>query len=178
MSNFLWFLGQLLIFISYLVFWISRFAKNKNNILILDNTSRIFAIIAFFFLGTYDGIKNTMYVILSNILGQITNLKSKKSKNVVFYIMLLLSILMYCFDFNGISTICISICGILNLYGVIICDEQGIRIFGMIGSFFYMSFMFFTANITGFICEIICFIVMLMSYIKYSKIKSKKFIDQ
>lgn len=74
---------------------------------------------------------------------------------------------MYCFDFNNISTICITICGILNLYGVIMSNEQGIRIFGMIGSAFYNAFMFLTGNIMGVICETICFMVMLFSYIKY-----------
>ena len=166
-------LGQLLTLISYLIFWISRFMKNKNSILFLDNISRVFAIIAFLFLKTYDGIKNTLYVILRNLLGNFTNSKSKKSKGIAFYIMLLTLILLYSFDFNGISTICIAICGILNLYGVIMCNEQGIRIFGMLGSFFYMSFMFFTYNITGFVCEIICFIVMLTSYLKYNKTKKK-----
>ena len=51
----LFIIGQILTFISYLVFWISRFLKEKNKILALDNISRIFAIIAFIFLGTYDG---------------------------------------------------------------------------------------------------------------------------
>ena len=171
MNNLFLILGQLLTLISYLIFWISRFMKEKNSILILDNISRIFAIIAFLFLKTYDGIKNTLYVILRNLLGQFTNAKSKKSKNIVFYIMFLTLILMYSFDFNGISTICIAICGILNLYGVIMCNEQGIRICGMLGSFFYMSFMFFTSNITGLVCEIICFLVMFVSYYKYNKVK-------
>ena len=169
MNNLFWFLGQLLILISYLIFWISRFMKEKNSILILDNISRIFAIIAFLFLKTYDGIKNTVYVILRNLLGQFTNVKSKKSKSIVFYTMLLVLILIYSFDFNGISTICIAICGIVNLYGVIMCNEQGIRICGMLGSFFYMAFMFFTYNITGLVCEIICFLVMFVSYFKYNE---------
>jgi len=65
------------------------------------------------------------------------------------------------------SIICIALCGIFNLYGVIMCDEQKIRIFGMIGSLFYMAFMLFTGNIIGFVCEIICFFVMLVSYMKY-----------
>ena len=43
--------GQILTFISYLVFWISRFIKNKHKILLWDNVSRIFAIISFIFLG-------------------------------------------------------------------------------------------------------------------------------
>ena len=37
----------------------------------------------------------------------------------------------------------------------------------MIGSVFYTLFMFFTNNIVGTICEIICFAVMLISYLKY-----------
>ena len=162
-------IGQILTLISYLVFWISRFIKRKNNILFLDNVSRILAILAFAFLGTYDGIKYTVYAIARNTLGQITNNKSKKNKFTIFMIMLILLILMYSFNFNGVSTICIVVCGILNLYGVVMCKEQGIRIFGMLGSAFYMAFMFVTGNIIGTICEIICFFVMLASYLKYRK---------
>ena len=51
------------------------------------------------------------------------------------------------------------------------CNEQGIRICGILGSFFYMAFMFFTYNITGLVCEIICFLVMFVSYFKYRKVK-------
>ena len=72
-------LGQILTLISYLIFWISRFLKNRKNILFWDNISRIFAIISFYFLNTFDGIKNTLYVILRNVLGQIT---IKKRKNI------------------------------------------------------------------------------------------------
>lgn len=71
-------IGQILTLISYLIFWFSRFLRTKNNILLFDNISRIFAIIAFFVLGTYDGIKNTLYVILRNILGLLKTGKIKK----------------------------------------------------------------------------------------------------
>lgn len=170
----LFILGQILTLISYLIFWYSRFEKNKKNILLLDNISRIFAIVAFIFLGTYDGIKNTIYVILRNILGQITDKKEKYYKIISFLLMLSILVLMYIFNFNGISTICIAICGIANLYGTIMCNEQGIRIFGMIGSGFYTAFMLITGNIIGTICEVICFIVMLISYLKYRKLQVKK----
>ena len=82
-------LGQVFTFISYLIFWISRFLKNKKYILLWDNISRLFAIIAFLFLGTYDGIKNTIYVIARNILGDISDNKSKKYKVNIFIIMLI-----------------------------------------------------------------------------------------
>lgn len=159
--------GEILTLISYLVYWISRFIKSKNNILILDTISRVFVIIAFAFLGTYDGIKNTMYVILRNSLGQVTNEKSKNTKIITFIAMLMLLIVIYSFNFKGISTICIAISGILNLFGVIMCKEQGMRIFGMLGSSFYAAFMFSTGNIVGTICEIIGFFMVLLSYLKY-----------
>lgn len=159
--------GQFLTFISYGIFWISRFFRKKKDILLLDNISRIFAIISFAFLGTYDGIKNTIYVILRNFLGQVTNTKNKMNRISIFILMLIILVLIYSINFNGISTICVAICGILNLYGVLMCNEQGIRIFGMLGSAFYMAFMIYTNNIVGSICELICFFVMIVSYIKY-----------
>ena len=167
MNIFFW--GQLFTFFSYLIFWLSRFLKEKKNMLLLDNICRFLAIISFIFLKTYDGIKNTIYVIIRNLLGQVTNEKSKKIKLITFFTMFIVLILMYYINFQGISTVCIAICGILNLYGTIMCNEQGIRIFGMIGSIFYTGFMIFTGNIIGALCEIICFFMMLMSYIKYKK---------
>ena len=164
--------GQILTLISYLIFWYSRFKKDKKNILLLDNVSRIFAIVAFIFLGTYDGIKNTVFVILRNFLGQITDKKKTLYKITTFLLMLSILIIMYVANFNGISTICIAICGIANLYGTIMCNAQGIRIFGMIGSGFYTTFMILTGNTIGIICEIICFTVMLISFLKYRKIQN------
>ena len=143
------------------------FYKKQKNILLYDNFSRIVAIISFIFLGVYDGIKNTLYVILINILGQVTDKRIKKYKIITFIIMLLVLILIYIFDYYGISTKCIALCGIFNLYGIIMCEEQGIRFFGMIGSVFYTLFMIFTGNITGVIYEIICFFVIFTSYIKF-----------
>lgn len=165
-----WILGQFLTLISYIIFWISRFIKNKNNILLFDNISRIVGIISFACLGTYDGIKYTIFTILRNIMGQLTNEKMKNYKNITFLIMFAILVLINIFEFNGMATICILICGTLNLYAVIMCDEQGIRKLGMLGSVFYNLFMFITGNIAGVVCETICFCVMLASYIKYKNI--------
>lgn len=161
--------GQILTLISYIIFWISRFCKNKKDILFYDNISRVFAIIAFLFLRTYDGIKNTIYVIIRNVLGDYTNKKTKRTKVIILILMIIILFIIYAFDFNGYSTICILICGLFNLYGVIMCNEQGIRLFGLFGSVFYSMFMLLTNNYMGLICEIICFIVMLISYNKYHK---------
>lgn len=162
-------IGQFLTFLSYFAFWISRFKKNKENILLWDNISRVIAIAGFLFLGTFDGIKNTLFVFLRNYFGKVTIKKKTKYKLTTFFLLLLILIVMYALNYQGISTLFIAICGVINLYGVIMCNEQGIRVFGMIGSLFYTGFMIFTGNITGVICELFSFMVMLCSYIKYSK---------
>ena len=131
-----------------------------------DNISRIFAILAFLFLKTYDGIKNTIYIIFRNFIAQKFD-KSKK-KFLILIIMIFILMAMYIFNFNNLATICIAIFGIINLYGTF-NNEQDIRVYGMIGSIFYALFMILSKNTTGFICEIICFFMLLISFIKYRK---------
>ena len=160
-------IGQVLTFISYLVFWISRFFKIKKNMLLWDTISRLVAILAFFFLGTFDGVKNTVFVIIRNYVGKTIDNKNKKVKILAFLALLFTLTLLYCYNFNNLATIAIALCGIFNLYGTIMCDEQGIRLYGMIGSIFYMAFMVLTENYVGFVCEMICFLMIFLSYLKY-----------
>lgn len=162
--------GQVLTFISYVVFWLSRYMKSKSNMLFYDNISRGIAIMSFLCLSTYDGIKNTIFVIIRNIVGQKITKQSKKIKAIAFFAMFICLCLLYITSFHKIATICVFICGLFNLYGVIMCDEQGIRLYGLIGGCFYALFLFFTKNYTGFVCELICFIVLFTSYMKYKKI--------
>lgn len=160
-------IGQIMILVSYLIFWTSRTLKNKYYILLWHNISRVTAIISFFCMNHFDGVKNSAFVIVRNTLGQFLDRKNQTTKYIVFFIMLSILMLMYYFDFHGISTICIGMCGFVNLYGVLFCKEQGIRICGIIGSVFYTFFMGFTGNVVGVICELICITITLVSYLKY-----------
>lgn len=168
-------IGQILTLLSYIVFWVSRYMKSKNNMLLYDNISRGFAILAFLCLSTYDGVKNTLFVLVRNTIGQKIIDKSKKVKIIVYVVMSICLCILYISSINKLATICVFICGLFNLYGVIMCDEQGVRLYGFIGGCFYASFLFFTKNYTGFICELICLIVLVTSYLKYKSICDKKF---
>ena len=168
-------IGQALTLISYIVFWVSRYMESKKNILLYDNISRCFAILAFICLKTFDGIKNTLFVIVRNVVGNKISKQSKKTKLSVFIVMIICLCLLYITSFNNVATICVFTCGVFtcgvfNLYGVIMCDEQGIRLYGLLGSGFYAMFLLFTGNYTGFICELICAVIMYTSYRKYNKI--------
>ena len=162
-------LGQILTFLSYLIFWLSRFLKSKKGMLLCDNISRVFAILGFIFLGTIDGIKNTLFVVVRNCVSSRVVNESRIIKLRYFGIMLGVLFLMYILDFNGISTICVAVCGIFNLYGTVVCNEQGMRLCGLAGSGFYAIFLFTTKNYVGFICELICGIVLTTSFLVYKR---------
>lgn len=160
-------LGEVFTFVSYLIYWISVFKKEKKNMLLYDNLCKIFTILAFIVLKTYDGIANTVLSIIRNIIGNKIKDKNKKTKIFAFCIILIIMGILYAISFSGISTIFVAICAIFNLYGVIMCNEQGLRICGMLGSIFYFCFMIAAKNYTGAACEAITFISTFLSFIKY-----------
>jgi hypothetical protein len=171
-------IGQFLTFLSYLIYWISRFYNKKKTLLIWDNTSRFVAIISFLALGTIDGIKNTIFVIFRNFMGIYLEKKPKKIKYIYFVILVIILTLLYSksllnLNLSNISSLCIYLSGIFNLIGAILCNTQGIRLFGIGGSLSYSLFMITTHNYTGFCCEFICLGVLITSYIKNKKKMSK-----
>lgn len=161
--------GQALICMRYIIFWVSCYMKTKKYMLVYDNISKFFVIAGFLCLGTYDGIKNTLFSFVRNIIGNKVTEKPKKSKLAIFIVMSIVLFLIYLTNISKISTICVFICGIFNLYGVVVCREQGIRICGLLGSGFYAMFLHLTGNYIGLICELVCAIVKFMSYCKYRK---------
>lgn len=160
-------IGQLLTFISYAIFWISRFLNSKRKMLVLDNLSRIAAIISFICLGSVNGIMNTLFVMVRNYCGQKTESMDISVKRKTFLVLLIILIFMYTVTYGGISTIALFICAVFNLIGVILCDEQGIRLYGLGGSAFYAIFLLLIHNYTGFVCEIICAVILVSSYLMY-----------
>ena len=154
-------LGNILTAISYIIFWTSRFCKNKKKILIVDNISRLITILSFLCLKNLNGIQNTFFVLIRNELGH--RVKNKK-KYIAFFIMLAILFFMYYLSFEFPSTIFIAVCGITNLIGVILCETKWLRIWGMIGSIPYILFQLSIKNYAGTICEFITLIIMLYTF--------------
>lgn len=166
-------LGQLLTLLSYTIFCVSRFFKNKDKMLIFDNISRVVTIISFICLGSFNGIQNTIFSFIRNYCGQKLINKTVNAKRVTFVISFMIMSIVYLVSFRGISTIVMFICAVFNLIGVILLDEQGMRLCGLVGSILYSMFLYLIGNNTGFICEIICALVLISSYLLY-KNKSNK----
>lgn len=164
-------LGQALTFVHYVMFWISRYLKSKKNILLFDSVSRIVSIMGFVLLGTYDGVISSIFIIVRNTVCRVAQDKTKRFKYVCFVLLIFVLLILHLTQYNGLSTICVIIYGILNVCGNLLCDEQGIRLFGFSGCIFYGTFLVLTQNWTGLVCEIICAIVLLNSYFVYRRKK-------
>lgn len=157
--------------LSYAIFWASRFLSNKKAILNMDNLSRLVTIVSFLFLDSINGIQNTLFILFRNEVGKKVIDKPIKVKYSFFYVLLGILLLMYLFSFNGLSTICLAVCGVLNLIGTIFGDEQQLRLYGLVASLFYMAFLFLTGSLSGCLCEGITFLMIFLSWKKYNKVK-------
>lgn len=159
-------IGQILTFISYAIFWISRFGKNKKNILIIDNCSRVFTIMSFVCLGSLNGIQNTIFSGIRNFIGQKV---TDKYRYKVYIVMVTILTCMYAISFNGFSTVLLYMCAFFNLIGVILLKEQGLRMCGMIGGIIYIGFQIAINNYVGAVCEFVGVVVTLVAYMKCMK---------
>lgn len=162
-------IGNGVIGINYIVFWTSRFAKEKKNILILDSISKILTIIGFILLGKYNGIENAVFSGIRNAGAGAVIKKDIKVRAIVFILFFALMATVFLLDFQGIATLCVLITATLNALGAILLKPQGIRLMSVIGSAFYAGFQLFSHVYFGVVCELITFVVSLASYIKYSE---------
>lgn len=161
--------AQIIIGLNYLVFWISRFAKEKKNIIILDSIAKLLTIFGFLLMHKYNGIENAVFSGIRNTIAGVVIKKNLKVRILVFIIFFTIMTSVFLLDFQGIATICVLITATLNAFGTILLKPQGIRLMSVIGSAFYAGFQLFSHVYFGVFCELITFIVSLVSFLKYRK---------
>ena len=170
-------LSQCFIMIGYLIFFVSRFSKNKKSILIKDNLSRSCFIIGYAFLRSINGIEHTVYGIIRNVVGQSLNEKKKKYKIIGFITMLILLCVMYGVSFNNTSTLLLILSGIINLTAIMFYQAQGIRLGTVLASICNVIAFVIIESYISVIGEVLCGIMGVISYIK-EKLKTDEYINQ
>lgn len=161
------FYGQLFIFLSYIVFWFALYCKSKKTVLKMTISSYLVAYLGFIFTYNLNGTINNTYGIIRSFVGvKMDNFETKK-RIPVLVSMLTVLLLIYYFTYDGVSTLCLAVCGVLNLIGSLLGDAQWLRKLGLAGGVFYAMFLLFSGSVVGFVCELITDIVLLTSYIKY-----------
>lgn len=162
-------IGQVLTLISYIIFYWSRFLKSKNALLISEIIIKIICIVAFIFLGSASGIINSIFGIVRNTTGIFVKNKNIKIKHISLVLLLLLLTIIQFTQYEGINTIFVYVCAVINALGIIVLKEQGQRITGAIGGTFYFLFQIAITNWVGAICELGTIISQLTSWFKYRK---------
>lgn len=163
-ENFL--ISQGFIIIGYFVFFISRFRKNKNSILMTDNISRGCFIIGYVLLHSINSIEHTVYGIIRNLVGQALIKHKKIYKIIGFTIMLILLFAMYGVSFNGVDTIMFILSGLINLYATIFAKEQGIRLGTVFAAICNIIAFLIIGSYASIIGEVLCGIMGVVSFVK------------
>lgn len=171
----MFYLSQAFIIVEYSVFLVSRYQKDKKNILIADNLSQISFILGYLFLRSANSVEHTIYGILRNIVGQKLLNSTRKTKIMYFIVMLILLCVMYGVTFSGCSTILFVISGIINLFAVIFLSEQGIRMGTALAALCNITAFLMLESYASILGEITCGMIGLMSFRKnYQMVKAIK----
>ena len=161
-------IGQILTAISYIVYYISRFKKDKKDMLLWDNISVFFTLLSFVFLKSYEGASGTLYSYVRNKVQSLVK-GNKKNERIGFWVLLIVLLVILGVHFNGLFTLFLFLTNLFNLVGVMFFNPQGIRLCGVIASVCYLSFQIILNNYVGIICEIITMVVTLLSFVIYLK---------
>mgnify|MGYP003290135573 CR=1 FL=1 len=160
------YISQGFIIIGYLIFFISRFRKNKKSILMTDNLSRICFIIGYYLLNSLNSIEHTIYGIVRNTIGQKLISKNKIYKVFGFLILLIILCIMYGLSFNGFSTIMFILSGLINLFAIVFAKEQGIRLGTTLAAICNITAFVIIGSYASIIGETLCGFMGVLSFIK------------
>ena len=160
------FISQGFIIVGYLIFFISRFKKNKKSILMVDTISRICSIIGYSLFDSINSIEHIVYGIARNTVGQILISKKKTCKIFSFVAMLIVLCIMYGLSFNGISTIMFMLSGLINLFAVIFAKEQGIRLGTIFAAVCNIIAFIIIGSYASIIGEVMCGFIGILSFLK------------
>ena len=162
--------AQGLVTIGYLIFFISRFRKNKKSILMTDNISRICFIVGYFLFNSINSVEHTIYGMARNIIGQALITSKRFYKILGFLIMLIILCIIYSLSFNGVSTIMFMLSGLINLFAIVFATEQGIRLGTVIAAICNIIAFLIIGSHASVVGELLCGIAGILSFIKENKI--------
>lgn len=160
-------LGNILSFISYFIYWLGPLCKEKKNFLIFTTIGYFIGSISFLLLNSFAGIGNQFFAIGRNLICLKLKDSSMKIKMLFYIILLIVFISMIWLTWNGISSIFVFLCGMINLFANMFLPLQKIRITSSVASIMYIGYQFFIQNYLGTMCEFITFGILIGSYIKY-----------
>lgn len=169
-------LGYIFTIISYAVYCVGRYCKNKSGMLYTDILSKIIASAGFLYLRSYTAVGNMLGGIAVLCMA---SLKEKKHKKwTLMYVLLeLMYVVILLNTMQGISSLIIFITSTISLYNIWWYTPQKMRVVGIVNSIIYIGFQISIKNWAGFL-EIFVISSNISSYLKYRKESSKEFVEK
>lgn len=165
-------LGNVILAVTYIMFWKSRLLNSKKDALILDSAARFISVLAFLLSGSFAGVFYCIFCIFRNHTGEKMRGQLKVTKMKAFLIMsailcavfFLLLVLELC---NPLDVIIIVIYGTANLYGVIAgTGMKGMLEWNIASALFHGVFSLITWNIPGLVIELVSLVIYFMGLSK------------
>ena len=151
-------LGYVLTVFNYLFYCISRFKKEKHQILYIDIISKLFVIAS---LWAFNSMSGVYMVAIQLLLLFVVYYKTKKNKkwNIGFVLSMIAFLTIALLQYEGISTIL-----------MLLSSPQHMRLIGIAASCFYLAYCMTIKNYVG-ILEIFVIISNISAYRMYLKDK-------
>lgn len=165
MESFFW--GYIFTAVNYVFYCVSRFQRDKKDILFLNLFAKFFTIIGLYCL---DSLTGAGVMCLSFVACILTYLKEKYDwqLTVFYWILLMLSVLIFVNTFAGISSVLVFVTLVMNLTANWWFSPQQMRFTASVGSVLYLAYQISIANWAG-LLEIFSFISNTVSYLKYRR---------
>ncbi len=161
-------LGYIFTLLGYISYWVGRFFKKKSIMMLTNSLSSFFYILSFLCFGSYNGVSNSVLVVLR---GLCVNLKDKLNKKMYWlYSLFVIGFITNAIIFwQGFASIFATICMLINITANWFFDSQKLRLSTCIASIFYMLFLFCIGNYVGISLETTIILSNLISFFKFRK---------
>lgn len=164
---------DILMALSYITFWGSRFLRTKKGMLIGHSVGiGLFRIPSFALDGNINGIENSILIVVRNITIQCIDKKKRKIKVLFFVLYVVVSWTLYFIAYAGVQTWFVACSGTATTLCFVFGKEQIMRIGGIVGASLYACFQFFSGQYVGFVLEMVTCVANLCSFVFY-RIKNK-----
>ena len=156
---------------NYLFYCISRFKKEKHQILYIDIISKLFVIAS---LWVFNSMSGVYMVSIQLLLLFVVYYKTKKNKkwNIGFILSMIALLTIALLQYEGISTILMLLSSICIIIGNWYLKPQHMRLIGIVASCFYLAYCITIKNYVG-VLEIFVIISNISAYKMY--LKDKKY---
>lgn len=161
------FLGYLFTLLNYVCYCLSRFMKQKTEMLALNLIAKIFTVLGLYCLSSLSGAYTYMVVFFLLIVANIKERLHKEWLCGYIFFQSLYLIILY-ITYAGLSSILVVLTVSINLFSIWFLPPQKMRLVGAFNCLTYLSYQISIKNWAG-LLEIFVLMSNILSFIKYRK---------